>query len=247
MKIIFTTLILFFTFISFSQTKDTVFKYDLNFDGKEESIKIAYNIDALQFTLHINNTEVSAKYMDSYDIGVEIIDINRNDNLREILVKGYGSSDQTDMYFYQFIDNKIVPCGHLPSNFGIEVSGNNEITEYAWMGFWTAKLKYDFDSRNKTITKVSEEFYEVNQDCVVKNPFKLLLKKEDNSEAVVTLTPKTKLTIVKADISPLCKYDNGDDDDFSCDWYLFKTADGTMGWCRLKDFQQNVDGLIWAG
>ncbi len=247
MKFILTIFILFSAILTFSQTKDTTFKHDLNFDREEETIWLHYDIDNSIFILKINNTKVSAAFMDSYDIGVEIIDINRNDNLKEILVKGYGSSDQNDMYFYQFTDNKIVPCGRLPSNSGIEVTGNNDITEYAWMGFWSVKYKYDFDTKNKTITKVDEEFYEVNLDCEVKNPFKLLLKRDDNSEVAVTLTPKTKLAIIKADLSPLCKYEDGTDDNFSCDWYYFKTTDGRFGWCRLSDFQQNVDGLIWAG
>jgi len=239
--------IFLFSSVLFGQIKDTTLNIDLNFDREEENISCSYNESALEFTLKINNAVVNEKFMDSYDYAVEILDINRNDNLKEVLVKGYGNSDQSDMYFYQYIDGKIVPCGHLPSNFGIEVTGNGKITEHAWMGFWTAKLKYDFDSKKKTITKIEEEFYDVNQECEVKSPFKLLVKKDDNSEVAVTLSTKTKLTIVKADISPVCKYEDGTNDDFSCDWFYFKTADGKQGWCRLKDFQQNVDGLIWAG
>ena len=63
-----------------------------------------------------------------------------------------------------------------------------------------------------------------------------------------TLKAKTKITLVKVDITPKCsdeyidyKYDD------NCDWFLFKTEDGIQGWCRLKDFRDNVDGLIWAG
>lgn len=247
MKILFTLLLFVLTVSSHSQIKDTTLNIDLNFDREEERISCSYNEGTLEFSLRINNAVVNEKFMDSYDCAVEIIDINKNDNLKEVLVKGYGNSDQSDMYFYQYIDGKIVPCGHLPSNFGIEVTGNSKITEHAWMGFWTAKLNYDFDSKKKTITKIEEEFYDVNQECEVKSPFKLLVRKDDNSEVAVTLLPKTKLTIVKADISPVCKYEDGTDDDFSCDWFYFKTADGKQGWCRLKDFQQNVDGLIWAG
>ena len=247
MKILFTLLLFVLTVSSHSQIKDTTLNIDLNFDREDEKISCSYNEGTLEFTLKINNAKDNKKFMDSYDCAVEIIDINKNDNLKEVLVKGYGNSDQSDMYFYQYIDGKIVPCGHLPSNFGIEVTGNSKITEHAWMGFWTAKLNYDFDSKKKTITKIEEEFYDVNQECEVKSPFKLLVKRDDNSEVAVTLLPKTKLTIVKADISPVCKYEDGTDDDFSCDWFYFKTADGKQGWCRLKDFQQNVDGLIWAG
>ena len=247
MKIIFTTLLFIIAFNVNSQIRDTAFTLDLNFDREEEKISCSYNEGNLEFSLKINNQTVTQQFMDSYDFSVEVIDMNRNDNLKEVIVKGYGNSDQSDMYFYQFINGKIVPCGHLPSNFGIEVTGNSEITEHAWMGFWTAKIRYEFDTKNKTLTKINDEFYEVNQECEVKTPFKLLVKNDDNSETAVTLAPKTKLTIIKADISPVCKYEDGTDDDFSCDWFLFKTADGKQGWCRLKDFQQNVDGLIWAG
>lgn len=247
MKIIFTLLLLFFASNLNSQVRDTAFTMDINFDREDEKIICSYDERTHEFTLKINDQTVSQQFMDSYDYAVEVIDMNRNDNLKEVIVKGYGNSDQSDMYFFQFINGKIVPCGHLPSNFGIEVTGNSEITEHAWMGFWTAKIRYDFDTKNKTLTRINDEFYNVNQECEVKTPFRLLVKKDDNSETEVTLAPKTKLTIIKADITPVCKYEDGTDDDFSCDWFLFKTSDGKQGWCRLKDFQQNVDGLIWAG
>lgn len=247
MKLIFTMLLLFFAFNLNSQVRDTAFTLDINFDREEEKIICSYDERTHEFTLKINDQTVSQQFMDSYDYAVEVIDMNRNDNLKEVIVKGYGNSDQSDMYFFQFINGKIIPCGHLPSNFGIEVTGNSEITEHAWMGFWTAKIRYDFDTKNKTLTRINDEFYDVNQECEVKTPFRLLVKKDDNSETAVTLAPKTKLTIIKADITPVCKYEDGTDDDFSCDWFLFKTSDGKQGWCRLKDFQQNVDGLIWAG
>ena len=247
MKIIFTLLLLFFASNLNSQVRDTAFTLDINFDREEEKIICSYDERTHEFTLKINDQTISQQFMDSYDYAVEVIDMNRNDNLKEVIVKGYGNSDQSDMYFFQFINGKIVSCGHLPSNFGIEVTSNSEITEHAWMGFWTAKIRYDFDTKNKTLTRINDEFYDVNQECEVKTPFRLLVKKDDNSETAVTLAPKTKLTIIKADITPVCKYEDGTDDDFSCDWFLFKTSDGKQGWCRLKDFQQNVDGLIWAG
>ncbi len=244
-------LLLIILFISssilFGQPKDTNFVLDLNFDGNEENISFKYDPDNMQFILSANKSTVNGKFSESYDADVKIIDINRNDGLREILVCGYGSSDQNDMYFFQYINGSLTECGHLPSNFGIEVTGNSEITENAWMGFWTAKLKYKFDTRKKTITKINEEFYEVAQECVTKTSFNLLKNKDDNSEISAVLKPGTKLFIIKADISPVCNYENGEPDNYTCDWYYFKTQDGKYGWCRLKLFQDNVDGLIWAG
>ncbi|MBL8016058.1 MAG: hypothetical protein JNK43_02215 [Ignavibacteria bacterium] len=247
MKKLFILLLLGFTFSAFSQGIDTTIRYDLNFDREEESIRVKYNESAQEFTLKINNDEFTGKYSDAYDVGVEIIDINRNDNLREVLVKGYGPSDQSDMYFFQYVNGKITQCGRLPSNFGIEVTGNGKLTEYAWMGFWTAKIRYEFDSKNKSITKIEDEFYDVNQECEVRTSFDLLMDKNDNSEVTVKLKPGTKLTLVKADISQNCPNPEDIYTEFYCDWFLIKTSDGKQGWCRLKNFHEKVDGLVWAG
>jgi hypothetical protein len=247
MKKLFAFLLFALTISTFSDNRDTTFKYDLNFDRNEETINCSYNEASQGFTLQIGNAKLTGTFIDSYDMGIEIIDINKNDNLREVLIKGYGSSDQNDMYFYQYIDGKIVECGHLPSNFGVESTGSSQLTETGWMGFWDIKIKYDFDTRKKTLTKIEEEFYMVNRECEVKNPFRLLTGRDDNPSIAVSLVPKTKLTIIKADITPVCPEVNGYSDDMMCDWFLIKTSDGKQGWCRLKDFYENVDGLVWAG
>lgn len=243
-------LILCFLFLSsviYSSTADTTVKIDLNFDGREETVKLIHKGEEQEFTLRINDAEFKGQFDYAYGADIEILDINRNDGLREVMVKGYGPSDQNDMQFFQFIDGKIITAGRLPSNFGIETKGNGELTEYGWMGFWTIKLKYEFDSKAKTITRVPEEFYDVNQECEVKESFKLLTRREDDAPAVIELKSKTKLTILKADITPNCKTPDGYDDDFFCDWYYIRTSDGKEGWVRLKNFYEKVDGLVWAG
>lgn len=244
-------IILLFLFVissvAFSATADTTVKIDLNFDGKEETVKLLHKGEDQEFTLRINNAEYKGQFEYAYGADIEILDINRNDGLREVMVKGYGPSDQNDMHFFQFIDGKIIAAGRLPSNFGIEAKGNGGLTEYGWMGFWTIKLKYDFDSKAKTITLVPEEFYDVMQECEVKESFKLLTRREDDAPVVIEVKPKAKLTIIKADITPKCKTADGYDDDFFCDWYLIRTADGKEGWARLRDFYEKVDGLVWAG
>lgn len=247
MKNLFGILLALITVSICAQNRDTTIKYDLNFDGRDEIIKCSYHESTYEFTLQIGSAAATGTFAESYDMGIEIIDINKNDNLREVVLKGYGNSDQNDMYFFQYLNGIIVNCGHLPSNFGVEAKGNSILTEYGWMGFWDIKFEYEFDSRNKTLTKVEKEFYDVNKECEVKTSFKLLTGRDDNSVVAVNLKPKTKLTIVKADITPACDPVNGYTDDMMCDWFLIKTSDGKQGWCRLKDFYENVDGLVWAG
>jgi hypothetical protein len=175
------------------------------------------------------------------------VDINRNDGFKEVVVRGYGSSDQTDCYFYQYDGEKIIPCGHLPSNLGIETNGNSQVTELGWMGFYSIRFKYDFDSRKKTLDFVKEEFYEVNQPAEVKTPFSLNKDRNPGSVSAGTLSMGEKINIVKTDIEPSCTEGENYLYDMNCDWFFIKSASGIEGWIRGKDFFEKVDGLIWAG
>lgn len=240
-------LVLLFVFMLKIHAGDTTLVMDINYDRAEENINFTVNENGL-FTLKINKKLIEGQFVEGYDAFIEIIDIDRNDNLREIVVMGLGSSDYMECFFYQFINGEIVQCGYLPGNFGIKTKGNKIIEEHIWMGFYSIDFKYKFDTKNKTLTYIEEDSYDIEVPAEVTNHFKILKFRYDNSAIVQTLKPKTKITIVKADITPKCsdeqidyKYDD------NCDWFLIKTEDGIKGWCRLKDFRDNVDGLIWAG
>jgi hypothetical protein len=239
-------LILFLLF-SANIFADTTLTHDLNFDGQNEKIRMSFYENMPGFKLFVNDNEVSAHFSDAYSADIQLIDINRNDNLKEIVVRGFGSSDQTDCFFYQFIDDKIVECGHLPSNVGFEAPGNGELIEHGWMGFYTIKLRYDFDTRKKTLTLVKDEFYEIDQSAEVKTSFTLLKNRDDNSAAAGTLKTGEKIRIVKTDIEPVCTKDENYMYDLNCDWFFIESASGIKGWIRGKDFFEKVEGLIWAG
>ncbi len=240
-------LLLFLSIKVFASDADTTLRTDLNFDGKEENIRLVYYPDAMGFLLTIGSSQVKESYSDTYDADMIILDINRNDGFREVVVRGFGSSDQTDCYFFQYDGEKIIPCGHLPSNSGFETNGKGQVTEFGWMGFYTIRLKYDFDSRRKTLSFEKEEFYDVNQSAEVKTPFGLKKTRDDASESSGTLSKGEKIVIVKTDIEPVCNKDENYIYDMNCDWFYIKSAGGVNGWIRGKDFFEKVDGLIWAG
>lgn len=245
-KLIFTVL-LFLGAGLYSKTADSTLNIDLNFDSREETVKLKYVPDNLDFTLSVNNQSVSGVFMDAYDAVIEIVDIDRNDGLREIVVKGFGSSDQTECFFFHFKDGKIVKCGYLPSNLGIKADGSKILTEINWMGFYSIENKYEFDSRAGTLTPISEELYEVNIPAEVKEEFVLLKYRNDDSERSAVLKPGTKITLVKTDITPVCELGTDSRFDMMCDWFLIRTSDGREGWIRLNTFNEKVEGLIWAG
>ncbi|MCI0717235.1 MAG: hypothetical protein L0Y77_13150 [Chlorobi bacterium] len=142
MKIKITVLLLVLAVIS-SYCRDTTVVLDINFDGVEDVIKFHHAGENEPFTLTINNKTLKGEFVYAYDSDLRIVDLNRNDNLREAVVIGYGPSDQNESFFYQLIDNSIVQVAHLPSNFGFETDGRGTLTEIAWMGFWSARLNTD--------------------------------------------------------------------------------------------------------
>jgi hypothetical protein len=247
MKILKVTALLIIMLNVKSFAGDTTITYDMNFDGTDELINLKFNGENNPCLLTINGKSQKVEFIYAYDAVLKIIDINRNDNLREVVAVGFGNSDQQECFFYQFIDGSIVPCGHLASSYGIQTKGNNMLTENSWMGFWGPKFEYKFDTKAKTLTFVENDFYDVNQQAEVKQPFKLLASNGDNSTVTAELKPGTKITLVKADITPACEKNTGYIEDMMCDWYFIKTSDGVSGWCRLKDFSEKVDGLVWAG
>ena len=242
--------VILFLMLAFSiaaHAADTTIVTDLNFDRNEETIKFTSD-ESGAFTLKVNDKSAEGQFIEGYDAFIKIIDIDNNDNLKEIAAGGYGSSDYIEWFFYQFIDGEIVPCGHLPGNFGIKATGNKIIEEHVWMGFYSLDFEYRFNTEDKTLTYIHQYVYDIDVPAEVIKPFSVLKYRYDNSAVVKTLSPKTKINLVKVDLTPQCKEEISDyrfDD--NCDWFLINTDNGVLGWCRLKNFMDNVEGLIWAG
>ncbi len=240
-------LILFIINVFHLFAADTTVVTDINYNRNEEAIKFKSD-ESGAYILTVNDKSVNGQFIEGYDSFIRIIDIDNNDNLKEIAAGGYGSSDYIEWFLYQFVNGKIIACGHLSGNFGIITTGNKILTEKVWMGFYELKFEYKFDSINKTLTYIQKDIYNIDVPAEVNAAFPILRYRYDNSPAAATLKPKTKITLVKVDISPKCSdYETDYKFDDNCDWFLIKTGDGTNGWCRLKDFRDNVDGLIWAG
>lgn len=238
----------------FAGTKDTTLTGDLNRDNLADVIKVSfvtndgmYSYLEGDFTIDINGTKYKDKCSEAEIFDVKIVDIDKDDMNPAVLVSCYGTGDVGEYFFYRYWNNTIVSLGSIKLWGSVEVPGNGKILTNDFMGFWTLHGEYIVDKNTSKLVQVKKDTYEVNVEGTVKTSFKILKSRDDKSDVVENVKPRTKVTLLRCDVSPLCKNEAGYDDEYECDWYLFKTESGKEGWARLKDFRENIDDLPWAG
>ncbi len=238
----------------FAGTKDTTLSADLNGDNNLDVIKVSFvTNDGLysylegDFTVNINGVEYKDKCTEAEIFDVKIVNIEANDMHSSVLISCYGVGDVGEYFFYRFNNssNEIIPMGSIKLWGTIEIPGDGKIIINDFMGFWMLHGEYIVD--NNKLVPVKKDAYDVNVEGTAKTSFKILKSKEDNSEIAETIKPGSKITLLKCDVTPVCKNEAGYDDEYECDWYLFKTASGKEGWARLKDFREHIPDLPWAG
>lgn len=253
MKKIFFIFLLFLVSVSVASAqesnRDTTFYANLNNDGLLDKINVKFSLDeqegGLDYTLTINGKSITGRFEYSEAGDVKIIDINTSDMFQEIAVIGYGMNDFNDFHIYT-LRTKPRYIGESSGVFNLETTGNGYATGEYWMGFWGLKKKYKLIYEGTYLKEIEEEEYAMNQECSATDSFKLLSCKDDNSSVSAEVKTGDKLVIIACDVRPM--KDTGDYiDDYSYIWYKIKTPSGKSGWIRLLNFQDKVDGLIWAG
>ncbi len=227
--------------------KDTTFKASLETGKSAETISCSFNDSTLAFTLKIGNASVSGVFTDAFDIELRVLEIDKDDNYKQLVVMGLGPDDDNNCFFYEFAEGKIIACGHIEYTTGLKADGDKILKSDSWMGFWTLTKDYYFDANSRTLVNKPKDYYTLDVNAKVTKQIKLLENRSDNSSVSGTLKPGAKIRLIKADISPTCKDSDGNDESYLCHWYYIKAGDGTEGWCRLRNIQENVEGLPWAG
>lgn len=250
---------LLFVFLAYSASVegkcDTAFTANL-FESTKSSIKVKYGCDETgtyfdgKFTLTIDGISIKDSCEDAYD-GMEaiVIDLDKKDDFREIALFYYFSINAS-YQIYRFDGKKIIPLGLVYSNDMPVLPGDGTVKATGWMGFWS----YDFEFRlNKSKMKYEPvykdeypvKFYEgFDGEIVVKESFSTFKDRDKNSSVVTKFKKGDKIQFIKAYVKVKC-----DDIDYNdpCFWYLIKDKEGKKGWLQLKDFQEKVEGLPWAG
>ncbi|MCX6158282.1 MAG: hypothetical protein WCK13_07795 [Ignavibacteriota bacterium] len=245
MKILF----LFVVFVLLSKSlfaydrADTTFVYDLNGDDKKETIKLTANEEEGTMVLEVNKSKFT--YMPSSAAYTEVKVVWIKD-------KAYLLVSNVDYYGFESslfsFDKKIDSIGSIWSLDKPEITNSGILKVNNWMGFWSADYEYHLIN-NKLEAKYKDEYNlsEHLKENVIKTTEKIYLHsgKMVNSKGLYEIKPNTQIFIQKADIREKCK---GEDEwQESCYWYFIRSKDGTEGWIMLKEFQDKVEGIPWAG
>jgi hypothetical protein len=240
---------------SFAGTKDTTFSGDLNHDNILDIVTVSfvtndglYSYLAGDFSVEINGAVYKDKCAEAEVFDVKRVSIEPDDMLPVVMVSCYAVGDIGEFFFYRYKNKEVFPLGSIKLWGSVEVPGNGKILTNDFMGFWTLHGEYTVDKESGKLLPVKKDTYDIaDVEGTVKTSFRILKSRDDKSDAVETVKPGTKFSLLKCDITPVCKNEAGYDDEYECDWYLLKTSDGKEGWVRLKDFRDNVRDLPWAG
>ena len=222
---------------------DTTFTYDLNGDDKKETIKLTANEEEGTITLKVNDAKLVYMPTSTSYAEVKIVWINGKAYLLVSNVDYYGF--ESSLFHF---NNKIDSIGTIWSLDKPEISNSGILKVNNWLGFWSADYEYHLIN-NKLEAKYKEEYNlsEHLKENVLKTKEKIYLhsSKMINAKGLYEINPNTQIFIQKADIRNKCKEE--DEWQESCYWYFIRSKDGTEGWIMLKEFQDKVDGIPWAG
>ncbi|MFA5404049.1 MAG: SH3 domain-containing protein [Ignavibacteria bacterium] len=258
MKKRFTLFAVLFTFLirnlAFASSYDTTFKANL-FESIKSNVKISlyyedkYKNYSGKFTLTIDGiclTDSNESVMDYFE--TKVVDLDKDDDYKEIAITTY-FNDNTEYNLYRFTGKKIISLGLISSMDEPVLVGDGTVKTKGWMGFWSYEYEFVLNKSKMKYEPVYKDEYPVNfyegfeGDIVVKEIFNTYKEKDLKSEIVTKFKPGDKIKLIKAYTKVKC------DDEYKdfCFWYLIEDKNGKIGWLQLKDFQDKVEGIPWAG
>lgn len=209
---------------------------DVNGDGKEENIKLDYYNRALtvnDMTIAAGSTSVKNK--------LAIVDINKKDLLKEMVIKQRGYSDYDEVIFYYF-DGKTFVGKHCinGSDFFVDGSGKFTTTNKRSQTFftWSHDVEYNL-TENYGFQEVSKEMYPLSIKLKVKHELQLQKSKTDK-EIATTLKVGEEVELIGCDDKT---------------WCCIRTSSGVIGWFEVQGQHIKVlnlhsadvfDGLFFA-
>ncbi|WP_223110347.1 YARHG domain-containing protein [Paenibacillus sinensis] len=202
---------------------------DLNGDGKEENIRLAFNKHGEvgdEWTLNVNNLKlevgISKMYATTY---FTIVDADTSDSYFEIAFENYGPDADRSTTYYYYDGARLLPMGTLDglTANSDSMNGHGHVT--------ASKLIYDFQSRfilmdyllnsNHVWKEVPNDYYPMEPPTPWTAKLRFPIYSGSRSQQILRwIKPGEKVYFLGGDGKEIGKV---------------RTQDGTIGWIRVKD------------
>ena len=222
------------------------FEDDLDGNGIKEIINVTFtgesDRDVHDYIITINDEDYKGSFPYDGVVSAEIIDIDRNDGQKEILVRFDGETDDIIDNFFIY-DGSIKKIGEVPGADISDIPGDGIITTFQWMGFWSREAKHKLE--NSVLVPIVEE-YKLDINSNVAETMVLRAAPSAGSRISATLGAETKIELQKVTIvSDKCFTSDGYEHD--CEWYYIESEDGESGWIEYENLIKGTMDLPWAG
>lgn len=160
-------------------------KYDLDGDGKKDSLSITFQADEYDYyyayRIKINKTSSKKIQCFAYANKIELIDIDKKDKYKEIVISFMAENDVQYMRLYRWTGKSIVLLGELDggriNNSNVKFSGDGNIRTYLRtdiLGTFNYYKKYKLQSKSPWIKPIAQSVYQTTDSltATVIKPFK---------------------------------------------------------------------------
>jgi len=280
-KILLPVILCFLYFDAFASPTDTTFKAVLNEGENPVNISVAlkqfpatlynngkpFETTISIFTLTVDGKSVNdtLPYEDSF--GVEIVDINKIDKSKEILISS-GGSPEYNFWVYKYSKDLIQL---LKSDYLQEFTpdGSGTVIGVRWVGFCILKDKFMLSKDGNKLEKVPIDFYPIkytfdddgvekdykvtavksfniykdrNSNCKVtsnkvKNDIKYTVTGYDNNSVVTEIKKGDKIILTGYD-TKYTTVKNSENEETWWVWIQVKSSSGKTGWIYMNAYDQ---------
>ena len=204
---------------------------DLNGDGKKDNIK--YQIaDNNVFILKVNNLEIKS-YGDNLADKPYVVDINKQDGIKELAVQEFGPSSDERTYFFYYTGTELRFMGKLRelcSEKGY-IKGDGKVISTIrplLLQTWFLKKEYRLDGEH-LLEGIKSDLYPANytsETLTLKTSLKLF-EKPKNNNVLIEINAGDKLKLLGSDGIEWC----------------YAEAKGIKGWFSVDGFTMRENGL----
>jgi hypothetical protein len=203
--------------------KTKVLDADLNNNGNQDIIKLECT-DTKYYRLSINDISITSIGV-NVDYDFKVVDIDIEDNIKEIAVSELGNDKNPKTSFYRYSIDNIIHIGEIEGHIDdIMIHGDGTLTTYSKANVlcsWSYRDKYKLSEAHVLVNE-PKELYEMNHKVKVLKSIPLLKSTTEN-EMIAALTVGEEVTLLYSDNKRWCQVEK---------------ENGLKGWFEIENFDK---------